>query len=229
MISVIVPVYQEGEAILDFLTDLIQAHEVEECIVVDASGAEQIQSLMPKIAAKFDRNKIVYVAADAKGRANQMNQGASIRRSPNLLFLHADTLLPAGALDKIQAGMEAGWHWGRFDVSFNNPRWPFRMIAAMMNWRSRKTGIATGDQAIFMRGEVFDRVGGYDAIPLMEDIAMSAKLRHIGAPLCLDARVQTDARRWEENGILKTILLMWFLRFTYWLGVSPTVLANWYR
>jgi len=113
-------------------------------------------------------------------------------------------------------------------VCFDNTAWPYKVIASMMNWRSRKHEIVTGDQAMFMTRAAFDLVGGFDEIDLMEDIAMSKKLKVLGAPLSLDMEVQTAARRWEKKGVIRTIFLMWWLRFAYWLGVSPARLAKWY-
>jgi GT2 family glycosyltransferase len=117
---------------------------------------------------------------------------------------------------------------GRFDVRFSSPRWPFRMIAALMNRRSRLTGIATGDQAIFVRRAVFEALGGYPDIPLMEDVELSARLRRRGRIACLRARVTTSSRKWERDGIARTIALMWTLRLLYVAGVPPAVLHRWY-
>ncbi len=158
-----------------------------------------------------------------------MNQGARSSQGAILLFLHADTRLPENAFSHIQSVIDAGAHWGRFDVRFNHPGRTFRMIAGMMNWRSRKSGIATGDQALFMTRGAFDLVGGYDEIPLMEDIAICRKLKTIAPPACLESQLVTSARRWESKGVLKTILLMWWLRFAYWIGVSEQRLSDWYR
>ncbi len=229
MISVVIPVYREGEAIIDFLAELYSRHAVVECVVVDASDAAEVEALNTRVMQQFADKNLRYIAAGNKGRAAQMNQGAAMTRQPILLFLHADTQLPEGALNMILTGIEVGKHWGRFDVRFDIPTWPFRMIAAMMNWRSRSTGIATGDQAMFVTRAVFERIGGFEQIPLMEDIALSKKLKRVGSPLCLEAKVITAARRWQQNGVLKTIVLMWWLRLAYWFGVQPTQLAKWYR
>ena len=164
-----------------------------------------------------------------RGRGRQMNAGARAAGGDALLFLHADTRLPEGAAEAIAAALaDPSVVGGRFDVQFANPRWPFRMIAFMMNRRSRLTGIATGDQGIFVRRSAFDSLGGYPDIPLMEDIDFSARLKRRGRLACLPLRVTTSARKWEREGVLRTIALMSTLRLLYWLGVSPTHLHRWY-
>lgn len=229
MISAIIPVYQESDAVIELIRELFDKHRVGECIVVDASETARFNALSDVAEGVFSDRKLVYLAADQKGRAAQMNQGAAVSEGSILLFLHADTQLPDEALILIQEGVRQGAHWGRFDVRFDNDSWPFTMIAAMMNWRSRHGGIATGDQAIFMTRAAFDLVNGFDEIPLMEDIAISRKLKNIDYPLCFEVPVVTSARRWEQKGVFRTILLMWWLRLAYWLGVDPKRLAAWYR
>jgi rSAM/selenodomain-associated transferase 2 len=229
MISIVIPAYNEGEAIINRLQELFLRHSIEQCVVVDASETEVFDATRAKVFAAFQDQTLNYIAANKKGRGAQMNAGAAISNGSVLLFLHADTLLPEGALTQIHRGVKAGWHWGRFDVRFDQASWIFRTIASLMNWRSRKTGIATGDQAMFMTRAAFDLLGGFDDIDLMEDIAMSKKLKTISAPLCLDMKVMTATRRWQQKGVFWTVLLMWWLRLAYWLGVSPTKLAQWYR
>ncbi len=229
MISVIVPVYNEADSLPGWLKSLFDQHPVGECYVIDASDPAQLKSLQAELKQSIRVPFLHYKAADTKGRAQQMNQGAAASTGSVLLFLHADTQLPEDALGHIQAAIDAGAHWGRFDVCFDRPGRAYKMIASMMNWRSRTTGIATGDQAIFITRGAFDLVGGYDDIALMEDISICKKLKSIGAPACLEMQVVTSARRWEKKGVIKTILLMWGLRLAYWLGVSPARLQAWYR
>ncbi len=229
MISIVIPAYNEGEAIVNRLQKLFLRHAVAQCVVVDASETEVFDTIRGKVFTAFPNQSLNYIAAYTKGRGAQMNAGTASSDGNILLFLHADTRLPEGALMQISRGVKAGWHWGRFDVRFDQAGWPYKLIASMMNWRSRKTGIATGDQAMFMTRAAFDLVGGFDDIELMEDIAMSKKLKTIGSPLCLDLKVKTAARRWQQKGVFRTVLLMWWLRLAYWLGVSPTTLARWYR
>ena len=172
----------------------------------------------------------VPVISAARGRALQMNAGAQQASGDLLLFLHADTLLPPDADNLIQQALATGPRvWGRFDVRISGRPRLLRVIAAFMNWRSRATGIATGDQAMFMTRAAFDAVGGFPAQPLMEDIAMSRRLLKLSRPACLRARVITSGRRWESRGVWRTVLLMWRLRFAYWRGAAPERLAELYR
>ncbi|WP_245800831.1 TIGR04283 family arsenosugar biosynthesis glycosyltransferase [Vreelandella utahensis] len=164
-----------------------------------------------------------------QGRANQMNAGAAAASGELLLFLHADTRLPVDALAWLERFAASDRLWGRFDVRLSGNRPLFRVIAWFMNQRSRLTGVATGDQAIVVRRTVFERVGGYESIPLMEDVALSKTLRRHSRPYCIWASVITDSRRWEVNGAWRTIVLMWRLRWAYWRGTDPETLARRYR
>jgi rSAM/selenodomain-associated transferase 2 len=167
-----------------------------------------------------------------RGRALQMNAGAARARASVLLFLHADTRLPPLAdvlvLQAVQRS-DQGACWGRFDVRIEGRPWMLRVVAVLMNLRSRASGIATGDQAIFITREAFERVGGFPEQALMEDIEISRRLKRLGRPACLRARVCTSGRRWEQRGVWRTIVLMWRLRWRYWRGESPARLAEAYR
>lgn len=164
-----------------------------------------------------------------RGRARQMNAGAAAARGEVLLFLHADTILPPEA-DRLALRAAAGGRdWGRFDVRIAGRHPMLRVVAMLMNLRSRLTGIATGDQAIFVRRELFQRIGGFPDQPLMEDIELSRRLRRVSAPACLPARATTSGRRWESRGVWRTIFLMWRLRWRYWRGESAHRLAAAYR
>lgn len=160
-----------------------------------------------------------------RGRASQMNAGAAACPADVLLFLHADTVLPDNADALVQRATLGPFAWGRFDVRIDSPRAALRMVSAMMNLRSRWTGIATGDQALFVRHDLFRQIGGFPDLPLMEDIAMSRALKRHGPPACLKDRVTTSARRWERHGVWRTIVLMWRLRAAYFLGADPRQLA----
>jgi rSAM/selenodomain-associated transferase 2 len=158
-----------------------------------------------------------------------MNAGARVARGAVLVFLHADTWLPARALEDVGRALEDGAVvGGRFDVTFDSRRPIMRIVARLMNGRSRLTGIATGDQALFVRREVFIEVGGFPEIPLMEDVEFSRRLKRRGRLAALRTRVTTSARKWEREGALRTIALMWLLRLLHVCGVSPARLHRWY-
>jgi len=222
MLSIIVPVLDEAENLERLLPHLRARCPEAEVIVVDGGSGDRTAL----VARAWPHGR--YLVGEC-GRARQMNAGARAARGDIFLFLHADTRLPAGAaaaiVDALADPAVAG---GRFDVRFSSPRWPFRVIAAFMNRRSRLTRIATGDQAMFIRRTVFEALGGYPDIPLMEDVELSARLKRRGRIRCLGLRVTTSARKWERDGILRTIVLMWALRLLYFLGVDPARLHRWY-
>jgi rSAM/selenodomain-associated transferase 2 len=222
-ISIIIPTLNEAAGIRATLEPLqplrARGHEV---IVVDGGSADDTAELARALA---DR-----VLTSERGRAAQQNAGAAAATGGVLLFLHADTRLPEGADARVLDGLRAGGRgWGRFDVQLSGAHPMLRVVERSMGWRSRVTGIATGDQAMFVRRDWFARAGGFPAIPLMEDVALSTALRRLGPPLCLRERVVTSSRRWEQRGVLRTIALMWRLRLEYALGADPARLAERYR
>ena len=222
-LSVVVPALNEAAVIAATLRPLAPWRRLgHEVIVVDGGSADATPALAAPLA---DR-----VLAAPRGRARQMNAGAAASTGDVLLFLHADTRLPDGALDALRAAVERGARWGRFDVRIaGRSRW-LAVVAALMNLRSRLTGIATGDQAIFVERAAFDAVGGFPDQPLMEDVELSRRLRRdAGRPACLRAKVVTSGRRWDERGVWRTIWLMWTLRWRYWRGTPADVLARAYR
>jgi rSAM/selenodomain-associated transferase 2 len=159
-----------------------------------------------------------------------MNEGAKASRGEVLLFLHADTQLPRDAKTLIDTTLaDRRMVGGRFDVQFDRPSMWGTIISRMMNWRSRLSGLATGDQALFVRRSVFEQMGGFADMPLMEDIEFSRRLNRAGATVALTATVTTSFRRWKQQGPVRTILLMWTLRFLNWVGVNPLHLARWYK
>ena len=221
-LSIIVPVLDEAAGIaaaLEALTPFRQRGV--EVIVVDGGSRDRTMELARPLA---DRT-----IAAPRGRGAQMNAGAAIATGDVLLFLHADTRLPPdvdGLL--LEAMRDSTWQWGRFDTRIEGGNPLLAMVAGFMNWRSLITGIATGDQAMFVRRAAFDAAGGFPDIPLMEDVALSKRLKRIGRPLGLAARVVTSGRRYHERGVIRMILLMWRLRFEYFLGVEPAALARRY-
>ena len=221
-LSIIIPVLNEAEGIVATLESLRELRRRgHELIVVDGGSSDGTAALAAGLA---DR-----VLAAGAGRAVQMNAGARAAAGDALLFLHADSRLPDAADRLVLQGLAAGGPaWGRFDVRIDGAHPLLRAVEAMMNLRSRLTHICTGDQGIFVRREAFDAVGGYPEQALMEDIAISARLRRLSAPLCLPERCLTSARRWESQGVLRTIVLMWWLRLQYALGVAPARLARSY-
>ena len=163
------------------------------------------------------------------GRSQQMNQGAALASGDILLFLHVDTVLPVVADECIDEALAAkGRRWGWFDVTLSNAGLAFRLVASMMNLRARLTSVATGDQALFVEKTLFQEIEGFPQLPLMEDIAISKLLRRQGRPAKPKGRVITSSRRWEEKGLVSTILLMWKLRFLYVIGGSPQSLRAMY-
>ena len=222
-LSVVMPVLNEAAGIQAALQALapLAARGVQ-IVVADGGSADGTVAL-----AQAGAVQLVHAP---RGRALQMNAGAQQATGEVLLFLHADTHLPPNADTLIQQALAAGPQvWGRFDVRINGRPKLLRVIAACMNLRSRWTGIATGDQAMFMTRMAFDAVGGFAAQPLMEDIAMSARLLRLSRPACLRARAVTSGRRWESRGVWSTLLLMWRLRFAYWRGAPPDRLAKLYQ
>lgn len=222
-ISIIVPMLNERAALPDLLTHLDALHR-HDCEVLLVDGGSDDGSTEWATAHGYP------VMRSERGRARQMNAGARAAKGDILLFLHADTRLPGEALRWVEQALSpADAVWGRFDVRITGRSPPLKMVATLMNWRSRLTGIATGDQAIFVRRTTFAAVGGFPDQPLMEDIELSRRLKAVAAPNCIKARAVTSGRRWEANGVWRTILLMWSLRFAYWRGASVETLAARYR
>jgi len=221
-ISLVVPILNESYLIRHFLRHLQPLRERgAEIVLCDGGSTDGTR--------KLAEPEVDVLVSSPRGRAVQMNAGARVASGEVLLFLHADTLLPREALREVRQSLRAGYGWGRFDVRLSGRGARFRLIEALMNRRSRMTGIATGDQALFVTRSLFHTVGGFPEIPLMEDIEMSRRLKRHGPPACLSSRVLTSSRRWEQGGVFRTVLLMWSLRAAYALGVDPVRLARLYR
>jgi rSAM/selenodomain-associated transferase 2 len=222
-LSIVVPVLNEAENLPALLARLVPLRACgTEIIVVDGGSDDGSPSLV-------SRANVMLIRSPA-GRARQMNAGAARASGDALLFLHADTALPAFADRIVSAALDGGSRkWGRFDVHISGHSPLLRIVATMMNLRSRLTGIATGDQAMFMTRQAFNAVGGFPDLPLMEDIELSRRLKTVSRPICLRQRVLTSGRRWETRGVWRTIFLMWRLRFAWWRGVPAERLAQRYR
>ncbi|MBA3058735.1 MAG: TIGR04283 family arsenosugar biosynthesis glycosyltransferase [Gammaproteobacteria bacterium] len=223
MLTIVMPVRNEAagiDAALQALAPLLARGA--ELIVVDGGSTDDTASRVQAAGAQ-----LIHAP---RGRALQMNAGTRHASGDLLLFLHADTLLPPQADVLIEQALAAGAKiWGRFDVRITGKPRLLRVIAVFMNGRSRLSGIATGDQAMFMTRTAFEAVGGFPAQPLMEDIELSKRLLKLSRPVCLRTPVVTSGRRWESRGVWRTVLLMWRLRLAYWRGAAPERLAQWYR
>jgi rSAM/selenodomain-associated transferase 2 len=219
-LTVVLPVLNEAAIIVAALQALapLRARGAE-IIVADGYSRDGTAQLAEPFA---DR-----VIAVRRGRGAAMNAGAALGTGDALLFLHADTALPDGTDRLIDAAL-AHRAWGRFDLRIAGRHPLLAVVAHMINLRSRLSGIATGDQAIFVSRKAFEAVGGFPDLPLMEDIAISRRLKRLCRPLCIATPAVTSGRRWEQSGVIRTILLMWRLRLSYYLGVEPALLAALY-
>ncbi|WP_341907553.1 TIGR04283 family arsenosugar biosynthesis glycosyltransferase [Polaromonas sp. YR568] len=221
-LSLIVPVLNEAAGLPELCAHLLPlVRQGVEVIVVDGGSHDGSAEAVECLGFRLIRSP--------RGRALQMNAGAAAASGDVLLFLHADTRLPPAALQRLQASGLQGCAWGRFDVRIDGRPALLVLVAWLMNRRSRLTGIATGDQALFMTRAAFDAVGGFPVQPLMEDIEISSRLRRMARPICVSDPVVTSGRRWEQRGVWRTIFLMWRLRWAYWRGVPASRLAEAYR
>ena len=219
-ISVIVPVLNEEKTIAASLQALLTLTPCE-IIIADGGSADRTLELAKSFPVK--------VISSERGRGGQMNRGAAEARGDVLLFLHADTRLPASALNDIDAALnEPRYVGGRFDVELAGDHWLLPLVGRLISYRSRLSKVATGDQALFVRREVFERMGGFPDMPLLEDIAFCRTLKRLGDVACLRSRVVTSARRWEVDGVWRTIFTMWIIKLLYFAGVSPARLKRFY-
>jgi rSAM/selenodomain-associated transferase 2 len=219
-LTIVVPVLNEAAIIVDALTALAPLRtRGAEIVVVDSGSIDGSPDSAQPLADQ--------VVAACPGRGAPLNAGATLGSGDALLFLHADTTLPPDA-DRLIAAALMHRAWGRFDLRIAGRHPLLAVVARMINWRSRLTGIAGGDQAIFVTREAFVAVGGFPDLPLMEDIAISRRLKRLCRPYCIATPAVTSGRRWEQNGVIRTVLLMWRLRLSYYLGVKPALLAELY-
>jgi rSAM/selenodomain-associated transferase 2 len=220
-ISIVIPCLNEAKGIRFFLSRLQPLRSQCELVLVDGGSDDDTVAIA---GAYVDR-----LIVSEPSRALQMNAGADVAQSDVLLFLHADTFLPDDALSQIRLAVDSGHQWGRFDVRLVGNHCLLPLIARLMNCRSALTHIVTGDQALFVDKALFVEVGQYPDIALMEDIALSKTLKAITPPYRIRNLVETSARRWIRFGVIKTVLLMWWCRFQYFLGADPDNLPQHYR
>jgi len=221
MLSIIIPTLNESITLNALLEDLQPAREAGHQIVIADGGS--VDNTVDLAGSHVDE-----IAMSPKGRGRQMNAGALQAQGDVLWFLHADTRVPYDAYNQVSKSITVDRCWGRFDIRLSGAHRLFRTIERLMNLRSCVTGIVTGDQGLFVTRDTFDAVGGFPDIPLMEDIALSSRLRRLARPVCLREPLVASSRRWEQKGIFRTILLMWRLRLAYALGVDPKRLAQVY-
>ena len=221
-LSIIIPVLNEETNLPDVLSKLQPFRSAGHEVVIVDGGSSDNSLMLAQQGADL-------VIVSQAGRALQMNNGAAIATGEIFLFLHCDTFLPDSALKIIINNYQGEDYWGRFDVRLSGNKFVFRIIERLMNVRSRLTSIATGDQAIFIERKLFNQLGGFPEIALMEDIAISELLRKRSSPVCLKQKVITSSRRWESKGVVTTVLLMWKLRLLYFFGVSADELSRKYR
>lgn len=215
--SIIIPTFNESQNIRSCLRALQPFRDRSEIIIIDGGSTDKTCEIALALADK--------IILSSKGRAKQMNIGACHATGDTLVFLHADTFLPKNALELITQNHLS---WGRFDIQLSGKPVMLKVISLFMNWRSRMTGIATGDQVIFVNKQLFVQAGRYPDLALMEDISLCSELKKITAPVCLKEKVLSSGRRWEQYGVFKTILLMWNIRLRYFFGENPDVLSTLY-
>ncbi|MFI8479446.1 TIGR04283 family arsenosugar biosynthesis glycosyltransferase [Pseudomonas sp. NPDC078700] len=222
LLSVIIPARNEAQALPLLLQDLSALRMAgAEIILVDGASEDATREVG---AASVDQ-----LLSSKPGRALQMNTGAAAAHGEYLWFVHADTRIDAQSIQRLLDTLLEQPLWGRFDVRLSGQGMMLRLISAMINLRSRVTAIATGDQGIFVARKIFESQGGYASIALMEDVELCSRLKLLARPWCLRPALQTSSRRWEQNGVLRTVVLMWRLRLAYYLGASPESLAREYR
>jgi len=219
-VSIVIPVLNEQDTVANLLRDLRQQYPSSQLIVVDGGSRDRTVALALPLCD--------LVLLSERGRALQMNMGGQVASSEYLLFLHADSR-PSLSAAQLDAHLAKRPRWGFCRVHLSGPQAMFRVIEWFMNQRSRLTSVATGDQMLFLQKSLFDATGGFDAMPLMEDVAYCKRLRRLASPLIIAEPVLTSSRRWEEDGVIKTVVRMWLLRLAYFFGVAPATLQRYYH
>ena len=221
-LSIVIPTLNESDQIEQCLNNLQPLrHRGHEIIVVDGGSND---NTVPLASSLCDR-----IIQSERSRSIQMNAGSASASGQCILFLHADTDLPEDVVDIFSKIINIENVWGRFDIQLSGQSWMFRIIETCMNIRSRATGIATGDQVIFVGKELFSKVNGFPEIALMEDVAISKLLIKFSKPICFTEKVVSSSRRWKENGIIKTIIKMWIIRLLYYFQFDTERLAKLYQ
>ena len=226
-VSVIVPVRNEHPEVLEKLAALLDCDGILEVIIVDSSDQQPTLETLNWLQKSYPKFRLIH--SNGIGRAVQMNLGEQHAQGSIAWFVHADTTVPNNAANIIKQSISPAQPWGRFDVRFNSSSPLMQLVASTMNIRSAMSGICTGDQAIFVERDIFQCIGGYPEIAIMEDVALSKRLKEIGRAVRVRTPVTTSARRWETSGFLQTIVQMWAMRTLFWIGVSPRKLARLYR
>ncbi len=225
-----VPLYNEGGRAISVATHVLRLPNVAEAVLVDASDDPASRAIIARLRRRLRAHPRLRVLTSAAiGRGCQMNVGAAHCAGARLLFLHCDTRLPADAAARVAQALSAGADWGWFEVRLEARGAAYRIIERMVNLRTRASGIASGDQAMFMRRSVFAAHGGFADLALMEDLDLSRRLKRRSRPARITTPARTSARRWQQHGVLRTVLLMWNLRAQYYLGADPARLAARYR
>ncbi len=225
-LSVIVPVRNEKPSTLAKLANLVQLNGVTELIVVDSSDQRATIDELNELQARLP--SVTVIRSDRPGRAYQMNQGEAVATGNVIWFIHADTSVPSGAAECILKSISSEQSWGRFDVRFDCPSMRMKLVAFGMNVRSAWSGVCTGDQAIFVSRTLFEKLGGFPEVPIMEDVLLTKRMKREAQAIRIRVPVTTSARRWKTHGYLKTVLQMWLMRFLSGIGVSPQFLAKLY-
>lgn len=230
-VDIIMPVLNEAVEIGQHLGQLRQDPSLNALIVVDGGSRDGTRDIAQSLSddGAHTGGATLRLIDAPRGRALQMNAGAVESRADVLLFLHADTRLPTGAIEQVRSAIAGGATWGRFDTHLDGEHALFRVIEWFMNARSALTHVATGDQALFVRSDVFHMLGGYAPIALMEDVELCSRLKWVGRPARLRPAVVVSTRRWRAGGIVRTVALMWSLRLLYWFGVAPVRLQRFYK
>ncbi|MDX8381892.1 MAG: TIGR04283 family arsenosugar biosynthesis glycosyltransferase [Ghiorsea sp.] len=219
-LAIVIPVYNEVKVLPKALKSL-QELNVDELVFVDGGSTDGTQQVIEEAG-------FVCLQSEA-GRAKQMNMGSESTISKIILYLHIDTSLSSSDISNIKKSYKHGYSSGRFNIKFTNGSITYRIISFFINMRSRFTKVSTGDQGIFVTRKAYEQVGGIPDLKLMEDVAFTKALKRVGRVACLSDNLVTSSRRWENHGVMKTVWLMWKLRFLFWLGVDSNKLSQMYR